>query len=71
MEQSKAMEYESRKALSDVLKPRNIITIFKGKYKHTLNNTERLLLLIVVGNTLCIDNSTHCYISNAKLNTYC
>jgi hypothetical protein len=34
MEQSKAMEYESRKASSDVLKPRNIyiyiILIFEG-----------------------------------------
>ena len=27
MEQSKAMEYESRKASSDVLKPRNIVLL--------------------------------------------
>jgi hypothetical protein len=41
MEQLKAMEYESRKASSDVLKPRNIyiyIYIYTHTHTHTYNN---------------------------------
>ena len=56
MEQSKAMEYESRKASSDVLKPRNIyiyIYIYKcvvimDEYNVTVNSEE------AVGTTECL-----------------
>ena len=51
MEQWKAMEYKSRKASSDVLKPRNIYI-----YNYSSNNIENvyggvLQILIALGGT--------------------